>query len=189
MEHILSIDANGSPRKWLTLEQACHHYASGEVMFDFGDNEIVYHGGHDKHGEQSKIVMKSIISIKGAPRGKYKRTTQVAQRNADLVFRRDQNICAYCGGEFKETHLTRDHIHPASRGGDNSWMNLVTSCVSCNCHKDDRTPEEANMPLLYLPYVPCLWERFILENRKILGDQLEFLKSKLPAHSRALGLN
>ncbi|MDO9612115.1 MAG: HNH endonuclease, partial [Serpentinimonas sp.] len=48
----------------------------------------------------------------------------------------------------------------------------------------NRTPEQARMPLLYTPYVPSLWEDFILRNRRILADQMEFLAARLPRHSR-----
>ncbi len=50
--------------------------------------------------------------------------------------------------------------------------------------KGNRTPEEARMPLLYLPYVPSRWEDFILANRRILADQMAYLLAKVPAGSR-----
>src|SRR3546814_5368592 len=64
---------------------------------------------------------------------------------------------------------------PASRGGASIWENCVTACRSCNQRKDDRTPEEANMRLLAVPYIPNLAEYLILSNRRILADQMEFL--------------
>ena len=42
------------------------------------------------------------------------------------------------------------------------------------------------MPLLYAPYVPSLWEDFILRNRRILADQMEFLMAHVPKSSRLL---
>ncbi|MFT2520950.1 hypothetical protein ACMWQB_32720, partial [Escherichia coli] len=45
-------------------------------------------------------------------------------------------------------------------------------------------PEQARMPLLYTPYVPSLWEDFILRNRRILADQMEFLLLHVPRSSR-----
>jgi hypothetical protein len=44
--------------------------------------------------------------------------------------------------------------------------------------------EQARMPLLYTPYVPSLWEDFILRNRRILADQMEFLLLHVPRSSR-----
>jgi 5-methylcytosine-specific restriction endonuclease McrA len=73
--------------------------------------------------------------------------------------------------------LTRDHVVPASRGGSSAWENCVTACRHCNQRKDDRTPEEAGMKLLAVPYTPNLAEYLILSNRRILADQMEFLLS------------
>jgi hypothetical protein len=45
-------------------------------------------------------------------------------------------------------------------------------------------PEEAHMPLLYVPYAVCRNEGFILSNRRILADQMTFLQASLPKYSR-----
>lgn len=57
------------------------------------------------------------------------------------VRQRDGYICQYCGNYGD----TVDHVYPYSRGGKNTWGNLVTACKPCNGFKDDRTPEEAGM--------------------------------------------
>jgi 5-methylcytosine-specific restriction endonuclease McrA len=50
--------------------------------------------------------------------------------------------------------LTIDHIKPRSKGGKNTWFNLVTACKKCNQKKGDRTPIQANMKLIREPYRP-----------------------------------
>jgi 5-methylcytosine-specific restriction endonuclease McrA len=77
-----------------------------------------------------------------------------------------------------------EHIVPSSRGGADSWMNLVAACKPCNRMKRDRTPEAAGMKLHYVPYIPNRYEAFILRNRKILADQMEFLLRGVPKSSR-----
>ncbi len=67
------------------------------------------------------------------------------------VLRRDGFKCQYCGARDK---LTIDHVHPKSRGGKDSWENLVSACVPCNNRKGNKTPEEANMNLLRKPFRP-----------------------------------
>jgi len=104
-----------------------------------------------------------------------------------LLFNRDRQLCGYCGERFSVRDLSRDHIIPASRGGRNLWTNVVTSCRSCNTHKANRTPEEARMVLLYVPYAPNRYEHFILRNRRILADQMEYLMSGVPRSSRLHG--
>lgn len=64
------------------------------------------------------------------------------------IYMRDKFRCQYCGAKKVVAELTLDHILPRSRGGDNSPVNIVTACVSCNNRKGDRTPGEARMPLL-----------------------------------------
>lgn len=66
------------------------------------------------------------------------------------VLRRDDYRCAFCGGKAS----TIDHVKPRSHGGKNTWKNTVAACSPCNNRKADRTPEQANMPLLIKPAVP-----------------------------------
>lgn len=71
------------------------------------------------------------------------------------IFERDRGICQYCGKHFPRTQLTIDHVIPQSRGGADTWENLVLACLACNVRKADRTPEEANMPLIRRPVKPA----------------------------------
>lgn len=67
------------------------------------------------------------------------------------ILRRDGSKCQYCGSAHA---VTIDHILPRSRGGKDTWENLVAACISCNNRKGNRTPEEANMVLHQKPYRP-----------------------------------
>ncbi len=75
-----------------------------------------------------------------------------------FLFARDRYQCQYCGRPRAELRhrefLTRDHVVPLSRGGDNSWQNCVTSCSSCNCRKGSRLPHEAGLSLRSVPREP-----------------------------------
>ena len=66
------------------------------------------------------------------------------------VLKRDRHRCAYCGR--KATSV--DHLLPASRGGEWSWLNTVAACEPCNLRKANRTPQEARMRLRVQPFVP-----------------------------------
>ncbi len=68
------------------------------------------------------------------------------------ILRRDLYKCAYCGRS--DLPLTIDHIIPKSKGGADSWENLVCACTMCNNRKGDRTPTEAQMNLLIRPFKP-----------------------------------
>jgi CRISPR/Cas system Type II protein with McrA/HNH and RuvC-like nuclease domain len=82
--------------------------------------------------------------------------------NRQRVFKRDDHQCVYCGSQ-KE--LTIDHVQPRSRGGRNTWTNLVTCCSKCNHKKGNKTPEEANMKLKKKPYEPT----FVNEHESLTG--------------------
>ena len=68
------------------------------------------------------------------------------------VFSRDRYTCQYCGKEARQ--LTLDHVIPRYQGGQHTWENIVSACVSCNRHKAGRTPEQARMRLLRPPSPP-----------------------------------
>lgn len=182
---VLKLSAQGLPQSWISLEEAVIHYAAGDVRWESGAEVAVFHGGTNAiTGDLSVIVVNSIIGTRGVPNIN-PFDLKPSLTNAKL-FARDRNICAYCGEHFHETELTREHIRPFGQQGIDHWMNVVTSCKSCNHRKGNRTPEQAHMPLLYAPYVPSLWEDFILRNRRILSDQMEFLMAHVPKSSRLL---
>ena len=68
------------------------------------------------------------------------------------VLERDHHSCQYC--KLKGDQLTLDHIMPRSRGGKDTWENLVAACVRCNVRKGNRTPKEARMTLIRQPRKP-----------------------------------
>lgn len=180
---ILKLSAQGLPQSWISLESAVLHYTAGAVRWEAGSPVAVFRGGTNaRTGLQSVIRINSIIGTRGSPRiNPFLQTPGLS--NAKL-FARDRYLCAYCGHRFSSDELTREHIVPYAQRGRNVWMNVVTACRGCNHRKGNRTPEAASMPLLYAPYIPSLWEDFILRNRRILADQMEFLLSHTPAHSR-----
>lgn len=74
--------------------------------------------------------------------------------NRENVFRRDNNTCLYCSKSYSRTSLSIDHVLATSRGGKHIWTNVATACRRCNHRKGDKTPSEANMPLMYKPFTP-----------------------------------
>ena len=74
--------------------------------------------------------------------------------NRSNVLWSDENQCQYCGNHFNADKLTLDHVVPKSRGGDNSWTNLVAACKKCNQKKGSKTPAESGMHPIRKPYVP-----------------------------------
>jgi 5-methylcytosine-specific restriction endonuclease McrA len=96
-----------------------------------------------------KIKVPSIVRLKYYVRWVPKRGC-----SRSGIFRRDGNICQYCGRFFHESNLTIDHVIPKSSGGKLSWSNAVTSCFPCNSKKADRPLEKSGLVLLNTPKPP-----------------------------------
>lgn len=183
MTSILMLDAAGTPQEWISRQDASLYITKDLVSWSIGETCLVMRGGiNASTGRESRLELPPIIAIKGAVHSA--RAYKPLPCTRPLLFRRDRHLCAYCGQQYREGELTADHVHPQSRGGGWSFNNLVTSCSSCNQKKDCRTPEEARMPLLYVPYTPNRHETFILASRNILACQMEFLLSGVAANSR-----
>lgn len=179
---LLALDSKGFPARWLTWQEAIAQEVLGKVTSAFGDFEFTFHGGRNKDsGVDSEITLKSILVLKGhSPvRSPYQ---TIPLTNAAL-FRRDRYTCAYCG-HVGAKGLTRDHIVPLSKGGVDRWLNVCACCVLCNSKKGSHSLERLGWELLFVPYAPTHNEGLILQNRQILVDQMEFLTTLLPKHSR-----
>ena len=181
---VLQLDIQGTPQAWITLEQAATHVVRGAVAWTDGDAPLaVLRGGFNvPRGAPSLLAVPPIMALHGAAHVNLFDIAPAVIKGK--LLRRDRHTCAYCGQVHAERALQCEHIVPASRGGAWSWMNLVTACAGCNGRKADRTPEEAGMPLAYLPYVPSRFESFLLEGRHIRADVHDWLAARLPKHSR-----
>ncbi len=99
------------------------------------------------HTVNTEYDFPSVIRLRRYARIPFK-TIVLTRKN---VMKRDGNRCQYCG-----THedLTIDHVIPRSRGGLDTWENLVAACNRCNHKKGNHTPKEAGMPLRREPFRP-----------------------------------
>lgn len=181
---ILICDKNDTPRAWADHQTGACYHARDKVIWELGSLVHTFTGGKNKEAKTSMIDVYSILGVSGPIFGKqwYERETIYAERM--ILYARDLHMCAYCGDELPPRSLTIDHVMPRSRGGKNTWVNTVSACKPCNVRKGNKTPEEAKMHLLYVPYSPSIFEKMILKNRNILADQMDFLINKVPKHSR-----
>lgn len=181
-ELFLAIDSTGYPSRWLSWQDAVTHEVLGKVSYGFGDFEFTFTGGKNRDtGLNSQVTLKSILVMHGRNRVAAHHATIPLSNHA--LFRRDRFTCAYCG-DVHTRGLTRDHIVPLSRGGTDTWLNVCACCAACNLRKGASLLEELGWELLYLPYAPNHQEGLLLQNRRILCDQMELLKTMLPKHSR-----
>jgi len=176
---ILTLDISGQPVRWMTWQDATTMVWNKKVIWSLGE-PIKLRGGMNRHGDQNIFELPPIIACNDKSLIRKKGPPLLTNRS---LFRRDHNMCMYCGHEYQPYKLTRDHIMPRSRGGKDTWNNVVASCKGCNNYKDNKTPEEAGLKLLCVPYVPNPAEILILQNRRIIADQMSFLSKQIPEHS------
>lgn len=67
---------------------------------------------------------------------------------------RDGNRCQYTGRMLHAEEGSLDHVVPRSRGGADTWENLVWSAREVNQRKANRLPHEAGLKLLSVPRAP-----------------------------------
>ena len=175
---ILRLDVAGNPIEWIPWQDAACLYVKNQIAWEVGQTTFTVYGGTSRFtGERSLLRLNSIISVYGDVHF-HKHYAHIPALSNRELFRRDGQLCMYCGASFSDGELTRDHIIPRSQGGEDKWSNVVCACRRCNTYKGGRTPEEANMPLLAIPFAPNPAEYLALKNRRILADQMDFLKKQ-----------
>jgi len=184
-QDVLRTDAAGMPLEWIGYEDAVKLYYLEQVAYSCGTLLYRLHGGIcAQTGQQSTVDVNSIIATYGNNHALTKaRENYVPPLNNHTLFKRDANLCMYCGQRFSARELSREHVTPLSRGGTDTWNNVVAACKRCNNHKAGRTPEESGMQLLAVPFTPNHAEYIFLKGRRILADQMEFLLAHFPRTS------
>jgi len=182
---ILRLDVSGKPVEWVSWQEAVCLYAREIVVWTMGDAVLRVRGGHSRiTAARSMLDIHSIIACDGKiiPPGR-----GVPPLTNEALFRRDLNVCLYCGQTYPDGELTRDHVVPLSRRGRDVWDNVVAACKRCNHHKGNRLLQDCGMELMALPYVPNFAEYLALINSgRILGDQMDFLRKSFGPQSRLL---
>ena len=126
----------------------------GFVLVDKGKAEIVKSDENPIIAGYTNYVRPLIIRLLSY----IKYNTRNIKVNRTRIYKRDNHECVYCGSKKQ---LTLDHVIPRSRGGSNSWDNLVTCCHNCNVRKANKTPQEANMFMTKKPYEPSFFSDFL----------------------------
>lgn len=62
----------------------------------------------------------------------------ISTRTRFEIFKRDDFKCQYCGRTPPAVILHVDHINPASKGGTDDRLNLITACADCNLGKSNK---------------------------------------------------
>ena len=182
---VLRLNVAGLPTDWVSWQEAVCLYTRDIVVWTLGDPFLRIRGGWSRfNGIQSGTEIHGIIACQGRVVPQKQLAPPLTNR---ALFRRDQGTCLYCGKDFLDIELTRDHVIPVSKGGLDDWDNVVSACRRCNHFKGNRLVQDCGVRLLAFPYTPNFAEYLALINSgRILGDQMNFLRKSFKAESRFL---
>lgn len=152
----LALNASFEPLTMLPVRRALRLVLERKAEILEVDDSRIFRS--ERHQMAAPLVIR-LVRFVHVPR-KFRR-----QVTNTFLFARDRYCCQYCGRHRQELRgrefLTRDHVTPLSRGGDNTWTNVVTACSLCNNRKADRLPHELGMRPLHAPaepnYVELVW--------------------------------
>ena len=137
----LVLNAGYEPLAVVSFRRALMLVMGGKatVLVDDPDNPVF--------GVTAGFDRPSVILLQRYVRPPSSRRVPVSRRG---VLRRDNHRCCYCGGAAS----TIDHVMPRSRGGRDTWENLVAACLKCNNLKSDRTPAEMGWKMRFPASAP-----------------------------------
>ena len=145
----LALNASFEPLTMVPLRRALRLVIDGKAEIVETDADRIVRSERLSLPRPAVIRLKAYVHV---PRRFRRQVTNT------FLFARDHYRCQYCGRPASELKaresLTRDHLIPLSRGGDNEWVNVVTACSSCNTRKGNHLPEECGMHPLVPPREP-----------------------------------
>ena len=158
----LVLNAGYEPLAVVSFKRALVLVMNEKATIVAADTEHPVWGSTGAWDRPSVIILRQYVRI---PSGRH---VPVSRRG---VLRRDSHRCGYCG----VTANTIDHVLPRSRGGKDSWENLIACCLKCNNIKGDRTPEEMKWSLRMTPRPPHGTSWLVRGIERALPDWEEYL--------------
>ncbi|KAG2434012.1 hypothetical protein HYH02_012472 [Chlamydomonas schloesseri] len=145
----LVLDCAYRPINVLTWYKAFHfeYYGRGEVL-EYYPPPAVCSTGSGEH------PLPAVLRVPQYTADVQDLCSRVACTRRNVMVR-DGFCCQYCGSR---RDLTIDHVHPASKGGKETWDNLVTACMRCNQKKSDRSLAQLGWKLKRKPKEPTPFE-------------------------------
>ncbi|NJD09946.1 MAG: HNH endonuclease [Gemmatimonadetes bacterium] len=166
----LALNASFEPLTLLPLRRALR------LVIDDKAEILEIDEGRVFRSERRDVPCPSVIRLKRFVHVPRKFRRQVTNT---FLFARDSYRCQYCGRHRTQLRhrefLTRDHVVPLSRGGDNSWTNVVTACSPCNNRKGSNLSGEVGMLPLHQPHEPNYVE-LVWAVRRITMVQAKYIR-------------
>ncbi len=159
MEKVLVLNADFTPINVTSVARGFNLVSKGKAEIIKSDEKPLFNG-------ITEYVRPLIIRLYNYVKYRVYRLKITRGR----IYKRDGHQCVYCGSK---KNLTLDHVIPRSRGGEDSWVNLVTACFPCNRVKGNRTPEEAGMKLSAKPYAPNIFSEIVNPGTQIIWEEFQ----------------
>ena len=157
------LNSDYSPLHIKTARRGLHLYLKGKASIVETHPSLTVNVGGTEMAIPTQVAMKYYVKTTLLHR-------KTAQLNRTNLLLRDKFTCLYCNRHKTQLSrneiLTRDHVVPVSRGGQNIWTNVVTACSTCNNKKGNQTNEQAGLMLKRSPTAPTIWE--ILQRKQAL---------------------
>lgn len=129
------------------------------------------------HTVKKIVRMPTVVICSRYEQIPYKRSVFPTKEN---ILKRDNYTCQYTGEKLPRDKVNIDHIMPVSRGGQNTWENMVCCSIEVNTRKADRTPREAGLKLIRPPVKPTNgnvfdflrdeWASFVFSGKSNFGE-------------------
>ncbi len=166
----LALNSSFEPLAVLPLRRALRLVIDRKAEVLEVDETRIFHSERHTFAAPSVIRLVRFVHV---PR-KFRR-----QVTNTFLFARDGYKCQYCGRHKSQLRgrefLTRDHIVPISRGGNNTWHNVVTACSPCNNRKGSHLLDEVGMHPIHAPHEPNYVE-LVWAVRKITPTQAKYIR-------------
>lgn len=166
----LLLNSSYEPMRIVSWQKALILWFQGKV-------EILEYHNIFARSARASFQLPSVLRLKVYVRPRISEGVRFCREN---VYIRDNFTCQYCGDRLPAKHLTLDHVTPVSHKGKKSWTNVVSACRECNQRKADRTPKQADMPLLKEPRAP-IWLpviEFEIKPGQVPNAWLQYLRYK-----------
>jgi 5-methylcytosine-specific restriction endonuclease McrA len=137
----LVLNAGYEPLAVVSFKRALILVLNQKATVLAGSGEKLVHSASEEYALPSVILLQRYVRVPSS------RTVPVSRRG---VLRRDGYRCVYC----QKAANTIDHVQPKSRGGKDTWENLVACCLKCNNTKSDKTLSELGWELRSQPRMP-----------------------------------
>jgi len=119
----------------------------GALLVHSRKADVVHQSDVRLHSERFALIVPLILRLRYFVHVPYITSRAISRR---AVLARDGHTCQYCGSHADSI----DHVRPRSRGGENTWDNVVAACRPCNNKKRDHLLSELPMGLRRRPTAP-----------------------------------